>query len=246
MGVVVLAEDDADQMVVVVDDGQGVELLVPDEVVGVLEGDVLVAHDELGARGHELGDELGVIIAAGAVVAAGDDAEELARGGAVIGNGHGGVTGAVLELHDLLHGHVGRKGGVGLHETGLVVLNGLDHGGLGLGGLGTVDEGDAALGGQGDAHVHAGDGLHNGGDHGDVQRDLGLLAALEAGQRGLEGDVRGNALSGGVSGDEQILRESMGFTREKRCHVAPSTLCCRRGGDSLPPCHSLPIQVGVL
>ncbi len=74
VGVVILAEDDADQVIVLVDDGQGVELLVPDEVVGVLQGDILVAHDELGARGHELGDELGVIIAAGAVVAAGDDA----------------------------------------------------------------------------------------------------------------------------------------------------------------------------
>ena len=36
MAVVVLAEDDAHQMVVIVDDGQGVELVVPDDVVGNL------------------------------------------------------------------------------------------------------------------------------------------------------------------------------------------------------------------
>ena len=227
MGVVVLAEHDADQVVVVIDDGQGVELLVPDEVVGVLQGDVLVAHDELGAGRHELGDLLGVVVARGTIVAARHDAEQLAARGAVVGDGHGGVTGLLLEGDDLLHRHIGRERGVGLDEAGLVVLDRLDHGGLGLGRLGTIDEGDAALGGERDAHVDAGDGLHDGGNHRDIEGDLRLLAALEAGQRGLERHVVGDALRGRVARDQQVLRESMGLTREKRCHVAPSTHCYR-------------------
>ena len=181
VAVVVLAEDDAHQMVVVVDDRQGVELVVPDDVVGNLEADVLVAHDKLLTRGHELGDLLLVIIAAGAIVTAGDDAQELALGGAVVGDRHGGVTGLVLELDDLLHGHVGGQCGIGLDEAGLVILDGLDHGGLGLGSLGTVDEGQAALGSERDTHVDARDGLHDGGNHGDVQGDCRLLTALKAG-----------------------------------------------------------------
>ena len=196
MGIVVLAEHDADEMVVVVHDGQGVELLVPDEVVRILEGDVLVAHDELGAGRHELGDLLGVVVAAGAIIAARHDAEQLAARRAVVGDGHRGVAGLLLEGDDLLHRHVGGEGGVGLDETRLVVLDRFDHGGLGLGGLRAVDEGDAALGGKGDAHVNAGNGLHDGGDHRDVESDLGLLTALEARQRGLEGNIIGNALRG--------------------------------------------------
>ena len=214
-------------MVVVVHDGQGVEFLVPDEVVRILEGDVLIAHDELGAGRHELGDLLGVVVTAGAVIAARHDAEQLAARRAVVGHGHGGVARLVLEGDDLLHGHVGREGGIGLDETRLVVLDRFDHGGLGLGGLGAVDEGDAALGGKGDAHVDTGNGLHDGGDHRDVEGDLGLLTALEARQRGLERHVVGDALRGRVARDQQVLRESMGLTREKRCHVAPSTHCYR-------------------
>ena len=181
MAVVVLAEDDAHEVIVVVDDGQGVELIVPDDVVGNLKADVLVAHDELLTRGHELGDLRLVVIATGTIVTAGDDAQELPLGSAVVGNRHGGVTGLLLELDDLLHGHVGGQRGIGLNETGLVVLDGLDHSGLGLGALGTVNEGQAALGSERDAHVDARDGLHDGGNHGDVQGDCRLLTALKAG-----------------------------------------------------------------
>ena len=181
VAVVVLAEDDTHKVIVVVDDRQSVELVVPDDVVGNLKADVLVAHDELLTRGHELGNLLLVVIAAGAIVTAGDDTQELALGSAVVGDRHGGVTGLLLELDDLLHGHVGGQRGIGLNETSLVILNGLDHSSLGLGGLRTVDEGQATLGSKRDTHVDARDGLHDGGNHGDVQGDCRLLTALEAG-----------------------------------------------------------------
>ena len=181
VAVVVLAEDDAHEVIVVVDDGQGVELVIPDDVVGNLKADVLVAHDELLTRGHELGDLRLVVIATGTIVTAGDDAQELTLRSAVVGNRHGGVTGLLLELDDLLHGHVGGQRRIGLNETGLVILDGLDHSGLGLGALGTIDEGQAALGSERDTHVDARNGLHDSGNHGDVQGDCRLLTALEAG-----------------------------------------------------------------
>ncbi len=64
-----------------------------------------------------------MVIAGEAVVTAGDDAHELAVRGAVVGDGHGGVAGALLQLHDLLQGHVGSKVGVALDEASLVVLD---------------------------------------------------------------------------------------------------------------------------
>lgn len=224
MAVVVLAEDDAHEVIVVVDDRQGVELVVPDHVVGNLEADVLVAHDELLTRGHELGDLLLVIIAAGAIVTAGDDTHELALGGAIVGNRHGGVTGLLLEGDNLLHGHVGGQRGIGLHKTGLVILNGLDHSSLGLGALGTVNEGQATLGSERDTHVDARDGLHDGGNHGDVQRDCRLLTALKAGQRRLKRDIVGDALRGRVARDQQILRKRVGLTGKERSHVSPFSM----------------------
>ena len=103
------------------------------------------------------------------------------------------MTRLIFESHDLGHGHLRSERGIGLDEAGLVILNGLDHGSLGLGGLRTIDKGHAALGGQGNAHVHAGNGLHDGRNHGDVKGNCGLLAALETRQRRLERNVVGDA-----------------------------------------------------
>ena len=224
VAVVVLAEDNAHQVIVVVDNGQGVELVVPDDVVSDLEADVLVAHDELLTRGHKLGDLCLVIIAAGAIVTAGDDAQELTLGSAVVGDRHSGVTGLLLELDDLLHGHVGGQSGIGLNEASLVILDGLDHSGLGLGALGTENEGQAALGSERDTHVDARDGLHDSGNHGDVQGDCRLLTALKAGQRRLKRDVVRNALRGRVTRDQQILRKRVGLTGKERSHVSPFSM----------------------
>ena len=135
MAVVILAKHDADEVIVFVDNGERVELVLPDDVVCLFKGDVLVAHDELLTRRHE-GLDLGlVVIATGTVIAARDDSEQFAARGAVVRDGHGGVTRLVFELHDLFHGHIRRQRRVGLDEAGFMVLDGLDHGGLGLGGL---------------------------------------------------------------------------------------------------------------
>ena len=236
MGVIVLTEDDANEAIIGVDDGKGVELVVPDNVVGDLEGRLLGAHDKLLARSHERGDLGLVVIAGGTVVAARDDTEELAVGRAVLGHGHGGVTGLLLEAHDLLHRHLRRERGVGHDDAGLVVLDGLDHGGLGLGGLGAVDEAHAALGGEGDAHALARNGLHDGGDHGDVQRDPRLLTGLVAAQGRLKGDVRRDVLGRRIARYEQVLRESVRFAFEERCHVCSPNLSIAADGGPLAVC----------
>ena len=112
VGIVVLTEGHVDQVVPVVDQRKAVELVVPDDVVGLFEGGLGGSHDELLARGHEVAD-LGVEGHAGqAVVALGHHAEQLAVGLAVVGDGHGGMARGLLELENLLKRHIGRKGGV--------------------------------------------------------------------------------------------------------------------------------------
>ena len=165
-----------------------------------------------------------MVIATGAIVTAGDDAQELTLGSAVVGDRHGGVTGLLLELDDLLHGHVGGQRRIGLNKASLVILDGLDHSGLGLGALRTVNEGQATLGSERDTHVDARDGLHDGGNHGDVQGDCRLLTALKTGQRRLKRDVVGDALRGRVTRDQQILRKRVGLTGKERSHVSPFSM----------------------
>ena len=231
VGVIVLAEHEAHQMAVVGDDGQGVELVVPDDVVGHLQAGALGGEDELFHRGHELADGGGGIHAADTVVPAGDQAQQLAGAGAVVGDGHGGVAGALLESQHIGQRVAHTQVGVTGDEAGLVVFHLADHFGLLGNGLGDIDEGDAALTGQTNAHFFTGHGLHDGRNHGHVHGQGALLALLELDHRRLEGDVGGDALGGRVAGHQQVFTESMGRFTEIICHEATSF---RNIGTMLP------------
>ena len=93
---IVLAENQVKQVLIPVDNGQGVELVLPDDVVGFLEGGTLLGIDEGSKRRHELADRLVGGHAADPVVTAGDDAQQRAVGSAVVGDRNGGMAGAFL------------------------------------------------------------------------------------------------------------------------------------------------------
>ena len=184
-----------------------------------MQGGVLRRGDQLAHRGHEGGDRRVVGGVVDAVIAGSDDAQQLAGGGAVVGDGDGGVAGAGLELQHVVEGGVGAEVGVGHHIAGLIGLDPADHGGLVLDALGAVDEGDAALTGQRNGQVLARDRLHDGADHRDVHLKGALLlpfAVLDQG--GLEADCSGHVLRGGVAGDQQIFAEGTGGFFIKICH----------------------------
>ena len=206
------------------DDGQGIELVVPDDVVGGFQAGALGSGDDLLHRRHEGLHRSGGVHAADPVVPAGDQAQQLAGAGAVVGDGHGGVAGALLQGQHIRQGVADAQVGVAGDEAGLVVFHLAHHLRLLLDGLGDVDEGDAALTGQGDAHVLTGDGLHDGGDHGDVHGQGAGLALAVADHRRLQRDVGGDALGRGVAGDQQIFAESAGRFLEEVCHSVTSFL----------------------
>ena len=112
--------------------------------------------------------------------------------------------------------------GIAEHEAGLVVFDLADHLGLLVNGLGDIDKGDAALFRQGNAHLFTGDGLHDGGNHGDVHGQGALLALFELHHRGLEGDVGGDTVFIRVAGYQEILAEGVGGFRKIVSHVATS------------------------
>ena len=155
-----------------------------------------------------------------AVIAGSHDAQQLAVGGAVGGDGDGGVAGAGLQLQHIMQGGSGGQIGVGDDVACLEALDAADHSGLVLDALGAVDEGDAALTGQRDGQLIAGDRLHNSADHGDVHfQRAGLLALAVLDQRGLEADRRGDVLGRRVARHQQVLAKGTGGFFVKISHV---------------------------
>ena len=217
---VVLAEDEVHQVVVLVHHGQGVDLVVPDDVVGLFQGGGGGGGDELLAGGHEVTHGHVRAHPGHAVVAAGDQAQELAGGGGVLGDGDGGEAVLLLQGQHVAQRCVrGQVRGTD-DKAGLAALHPADHGGLILNGLGAVDEGQAALLGQGHGQGVVGDSLHDGGDHGDVQADGALLLPLAVlHQGGLQGDVVGYTLLRGEPRHQQVLAEGMGGFGIVKSHV---------------------------
>ena len=222
---VVLAEDEVEQVILLVDDGQGVELVIPDDVVGLLQARRGGGGDELFARGHELTHRQVGAHARDAVVTARHDAEKLAVRGGVLGDGDGGEAVFLLQGEHIRERVVGREVRGAHDEAGLVRLDAAHHLGLALDGLGAIDEGQAALLGQGDGERVVRDGLHDGRNHGDVQAQRALLLpAAVAHERRFERHAVRDALGRGVAGDEKILAEGMGRLRIVKGHRWGSSL----------------------
>ena len=220
VGVVILAEDDILQVALGVHQRQGVDLVVPDDVVAVVQRGVLRSSDQLLDGGHEGGDGGVVGGVVDAVIAGSHDAQQLAVGGAVGGDGDGGVAGAGLQLQHIMQGGSGGQIGVGDDVACLEALDAADHSSLVLDALGAVDEGDAALTGQRDGQLIAGDRLHDSADHGDVHfQRAGLLALAVLDQRGLEADRRGDVLGRRVARHQQVLAKGTGGFFVKISHV---------------------------
>ena len=224
MGVVVLTEHEVAQVIVRVDDRQAVELVIPDDVVGFLERGAFGSNHEILAGSHELGN-LGVERhARKAIVALGNDAEQLAASLAVIGDGHGGMAGLLLQGDDFLERGVGRKVGVGNDEAGLVRLHASDHGRFALDGLVAVNKRNATFSGEGNSHVVVRNSGHNCRHHGDVQRNGALFLTLAVThQRRFQVNLRRDAGRRGVARDQQILIErTRGFLVVERHLMSPS------------------------
>ena len=212
MGSIVLAEDKVQQVAVSIHNGQGIELVIPDDVVGFLQGGFGGSGNQLFQRGHEGCHLVGGLHPGHPVVTAGHDAQELAVGGAVGGDGNGGEAVAGLQCQNICQGVLrGQVGGRG-DKAGLVILHLGNHGCLILDGLRAEDEADAALFCQGNGKGVVGHGLHNRRGQGHIQGNGRFFHALAVFHQGrFQGHIIGDAVLGCVARNEQILAE--GVTR---------------------------------
>ena len=218
VGIVVLAEHETHQTAVSRHDGQGVELMIPDNVVGLLQAGALRGGNHLFRRGHEFRHTGGGIHAADPVVPAGNQPQQLSGAGAILRDGHGGVPRLLFQSQHIRQRIRYPQVGVADHKAGLVILHLPHHGGLRFNGLGHIDEGNAPLPGQSDAHLLAGNRLHHGGHHRHVHGQGALLPLFEPHHRGLQGHVGRDALLRGVARHQQVLAEGMGRLLKKIRH----------------------------
>ena len=127
----------------------------------------------------------------------------------VLGDGDGGEAVFLLQGEHIRERVVRREVRGAHDEAGLVRLDAAHHLGLVLDGLGAIDEGQAALLGQGDGERVVRDGLHDGRDHGDVQAQRALLLpAAVAHERRFERHAVGDemCIRDSYNLDEDVLR----------------------------------------
>ena len=97
VGIVILTEHKAHQMSVCCQDRQGVELVIPDDVIGGFQASALRSGNDLFRWGHECFHLGRGVHPADPVVPACDQAQELPCAGTVVGDGHRGVAGALFQ-----------------------------------------------------------------------------------------------------------------------------------------------------
>ena len=221
---VVLAEYKVHQTVFIIHDGQAVELVFPDDVVCFLQSGLLGSGDQLCTGSHEGRNLVRGIHTGNAVVTAGDDAQELAVGSAVLGDGHGGEAVAFFQSQNvsqsMIRSQVGSRG----DEASLVALDLGNHGSLLLDGLRTIDKADTAFLCKSNGQSVVGNRLHNSRSHGNVQRDGGLFHALAVlNEGGLQANTVGDTLFRSVTGDQKIFAEGVAGFRivVSHCCIPP-------------------------
>ena len=207
---VVLAEHEVHQLALCVHNGQGIQLMGPDDVVGFLQSGFRRGGDQLFQRRHEGGHLLLGAHAADPVVTAGHNAQQPAGGGAVLGDGHGGVAVLGLQGQHICQGVFRGQIACGDNEACLMALYPCHHGGLGLDGLCAVDERKSAFLGQCDGKLIVRHGLHDSAHQRNVQGNGGLFLTLPVlGQCRTQGYVGRNAILSRVPGNQQILAEGV-------------------------------------
>ena len=195
MGFIVLAENEVEKSAVFADNGERVELVIPDNVVRFGKGRTLFGGDKLFKRRHKGADLFGLIHTADTVVTACYNADKLAVRGAVVRYGNGGVTRLFLKSQYIGERCVGGDVRIARNEAGFIRLCSCDHGCFVFYGLGAVDKGNTAAFGKSDCESVARNRLHDSRNHRNVQLDGGLFPFFVLDKRRFERNVRRNALA---------------------------------------------------
>ena len=207
---VVLAEHHIAQALILVDERQHVELVLPDEIVGERQGGrIRIGPDELLERRHERMHFRIERHAGDTVVTARHDADELAVRGAVFRDRHGRMSRLSEKIEHPTECRIRTDVRVTADKARFIVLHTRDHRRLCLDGLRAIDERYTALLGEGNRHRVVGDCLHDRRGQRDIHRERRLFITTKFDERRAQGNICGEAFRRGVAGYEQILSERM-------------------------------------
>ncbi len=117
VGIVVLAEYHIDKMLVFIDQREGIQLVVPDDVVCFFQRGISRCGNQLFKGRHEIAYHLGPGHARNAVVTAGDNAQQPAVCRAVVGDGYGRMSGAFFQREDIIQRGVRLDIGIGNNKA---------------------------------------------------------------------------------------------------------------------------------
>ena len=182
----VLDGDQTGQAAFVVDQRQLFDLVLGEQTVGVVLGDVGRTSDQV-LLGHDILDLQGVVIIGGdeAHVTVGDDADELVL---LVHNRQTGDVELAAQLVEIGQRDLGADGQrVGDH-TGLGTLDHVDLSGLVVDGQVAVQHADAAVTGHGDGHLGLGHSVHGSGEDRGLHHDL--AGQMSAGVHFGRNDIR--------------------------------------------------------
>ena len=199
MSQIVFTEYHVQQATFVVDDGQGVQFVFPNDVVSFLQSGVFASNNHFFNRGHEFFN-LGIgVHTAGAVVTASNDTFQFAVNGTIGSNSNGGVTGAFFQSYDISQSAIRTDIGIAAYETCAMAFNTCNHCSFVFDGLRTIDKGNATFFRKSNSEFFAGYGLHDCGNHGDVHGDCRFFTFFEFYQRGAQINISRNACFRGIT-----------------------------------------------
>ena len=128
VGIIVLAEDERLQPSFFIHDRQLIQLMLPDQIVGLRQRAAILSADQLVKRGHEIGHLCGRIHPGDTIIAAGQDTQQLSLRAAIFSNGHRGMAGLSFLGQHISQGRVSRQVRIAADKACLGRLDTTHHG----------------------------------------------------------------------------------------------------------------------
>ena len=199
VGQVIFTEYHVEQTAFIVDDGQSVQFMFPNDVVSFLQRGVFTSNNHFFNGSHEFFN-LGIgVHTAGTVVTAGNDTFQFTINGAVRGNSNGGVTGAFFQSDNICQSAVRTDIRIAAYETCTMAFYTSNHCSFVFDGLGTIDKGNATFFRKSNSKFLTGNGLHDCRYHRNVHGNGGFFTFFEFYQRSTQINISGNAFFRGIT-----------------------------------------------
>ena len=195
MRIVVLTENETVKASIFIQNRKGIDLIIPDNIIGFGKCDAEPGSDQLFKRRHKIGNLLAAVHTAHTVITARYDPHQFPVRCTVLCNRHGRMPRLCLQRKDIRQRIHRSQIGITEYEPRLLCLYTGHHRRLILWRLRAVNKRNTAVTRQFYLQPFNGNRLHDGGHHGNRQLNSGLLSFFELHQRRLKRNIRRNTFT---------------------------------------------------